>query len=656
MSLSPWRPRRRAPRTILPAILIPLLALVLIAGSLAVYFADFAHAAPLSTPVAIAGNVPALVAKSKIVGPASAQQQLSLSVELHLRNEAMLKNYVSVISHPKSAYYHHYLTQAQLQAVFSPASTTYTAVKQYLQQSGFTITRTYSHRLLIDFSGTVGLAEQVFHVQINKYVSASGESFYANATDPFLPSSLAATVQMVSGLSNAQRWQHPPLPVSPRRVNSKAMSSNGPALFCPGPVYQGSYFTPGQIQVGYNLSGLYSEGDHGEGQTVALFELDAFQMSDLTNYESCYDKQTHTHIYTIPIDGGPPSPGPGDQGPIEVELDAEQVLSAAPALGQLDIYEAPDSWQGYIDEWAQIIQNNPPIISTSWGECENDLGLSEAEVENNDFLFASAQGETVYAASGDTGSSGCIRNDGTTVLNAGDPASQPYVTGVGGSSLSLNGNDQYSGEVVWNDPPVQGFSGGASGGGISQFWTEDASWLNVPGVQNQYSTGATCNAPQGQICREEPDVSLNADPYVGYLVYCTVSQAGCSASEPWLIVGGTSAAAPLWAAMTALANEQSLKEGGFNMGWITPLLYDVASNSGQYANDFHDITSGNNDYNGYQGGLYPATPGYDLATGLGSFNAASLTTDLISYNGQRAPTPANTQWYFAEGAVGGDFA
>ncbi len=296
------------------------------------------------------------------------------------------------------------------------------------------------------------------------------------------------------------------------------------------------------------------------------------------------------------------------------------------------------------------------MISTSWGECENDLGLSEAQVENNDFLFAAAQGETVYAASGDTGSSGCIRNDGTTILNAGDPAAQPYVTGVGGTSLTLDNNSQYSAETVWNDPPVQGYAGGASGGGISQFWTENPAWRSVPGVQNSYSTGTNCGAPSGQICREEPDVSLNADPAVGYLVYCTVSQAGCSSSTPWLIVGGTSAAAPLWAAMTALANEQSLKQGGFNMGWITPLLYDVASNNIQYANDFHDITSGNSDYNSYQGGRYPATSGYDMATGLGSFNAANLTADMISYNGQRAATPANTQWYFAEGSVGGGFA
>ncbi len=131
------------------------------------------------------------------------------------------------------------------------------------------------------------------------------------------------------------------------------MISKGSALFCPVSVNQGTYFTPSQIQTAYNLSGLYSEGDRGEGQTVALFELDTFQKSDLTNYESCYDYHTRTHVYTIPVDGGPPPPSSGDGGPVEVELDAEQVLSAAPALGQLDIYEAPNSTQGYNDEWAK---------------------------------------------------------------------------------------------------------------------------------------------------------------------------------------------------------------------------------------------------------------------------------------------------------------
>ncbi len=639
MSLLSIRSRNSRTRTIYPVILIPLLALMLIVGMLAVYFTNFAHAAPAPTFVPIAGAVPALVARSKQIGPVNPQQQLSLSISLRLRNESALKNYVDDMSRPKSANYHRYLTLAQLAMAFLPAPATHEAVLRYLQDAGFTITHTYTHRMQIDFTGTVAQAEQVFHVQINTYKSSKGETFYANATNPLLPSSLAGSVQMISGLSDALHWTHTPLPVSPHHV--AASGSN--ALFCPG--YGTNYYTPDQIQSAYNLNGLYNQGYHGEGQTVALFELDTFQISDLTNYETCYG-HSHTPIYTIVAHG----PVPTDGGVVEVELDAELVLSAAPKLGQLRIYESSNDTTGINDEWAKIIQDNPSVISTSWGSCESDLGSAEAQTENGYFILAAAQGETVYAASGDTGSTGCIRsNSGSLAPNAGDPASQPYVTSVGGSSLTLNGTSSYGSETVWNN------SYGASGGGISQFWTENPNWLNVPGVQNQYSSGVPCGASSGSICREEPDVSLNADPNVGYLVYCTSSAAGCSSQNPWQIFGGTSAAAPMWAAMTALADEKSVKNGGFNLGFITPLLYSVAANSTQYSNDFHDVTTGNNDYNNYQGGLYPATTEYDMATGLGSYNAANLAQDLIALNGQRTTTPAKTLWYFAEGSVGGGF-
>jgi len=162
---------------------------------------------------------------------------------------------------------------------------------------------------------------------------------------------------------------------------------------------------------------------------------------------------------------------------------------------------------------------------------------------------------------------------------------------------------------------------------------------------------------QDKSAREVPDVSLNSDYFTGYPVYCTATAAGCSSSNPWLIVGGTGTAAPLWAALMALTNEESEKGGGFNIGFVSPLLYQIASGT-SYSNDFHDITSGNNDYKNLHQGKYPATPVYDLATGLGSYNAANMAADLVALtlnNSGWRSAPANTNWYFAEGAVGNGF-
>src|SRR5581483_3874886 len=537
-----------------------------------------------------------------------------------------------------------YLTPAQFAGTFSPGVATHNAMLQYLQSSGFTITHTYKNRLLIVFKGTIGLVEQVFHVTINNYTLSKGQTFYANTGDPQLPASLVGQVQSLSGLSNAAHFHHSALTT---QTLGQQGSVNPNSTSCPSSgSFANHYYTPSQIQAAYNLNGLYTKGFHGEGQTVALFELSTFQASDIAAYEACFG-QSHTKIQTVRINGGP-SP---DHGIVEVELDAEVALSTAPKLGTLVVYEAPNTVSDYNAEWEQMLQDVPPIISSSWGLCESDFGSGQVNTENGFFMQAAAQGQSIYVASGDSGSSGCYFDNPTTpstALEPSDPGEQPYVTSAGGTTLNWNGS--VLSETSWKTG--SGSTGGASGGGLSLDFTMPA-WQStylatVPGLQNTYTNGK----------RETPDVSLNADPNTGYPVYCSTVAAGCSPGNPWIIVGGTSAAAPMWAAMMALVNEESVKAGGFNIGFANPLLYQIASNSGQYANDFHDVTSGNNDYNALQSGKYPATVGYDIATGLGTLNATNLAADLVSLShnstGLRS-SPAANKWYFAEGSVGDNF-
>jgi kumamolisin len=652
------------PRTIYSFLIIPLLAIVLIGGSLLFYLKDFAHAAPAVSYVTLPGTVPAVVAQSKLVSPANVNQSLALSFSLRVRNAAELNSYVSDVTRPKSANYHRYLTQAQFIAAFSPTQSTQDAIIQYLQASGFTVTRTYNHRLLLDFRGTVGQAESVFQLHINDYTAPDGSAYFSNTSDPVLPSSIQGSVAGVFGLNNFGKL-HPlsVLSSTSSRHFAGALRKAQPATSCTPSGSSSSYYTFPQIQSAYDLNGFYSHGYNGEGQTVALFELAQFQMSDITNYEHCYGNSS-APVYTIPVDGGAPAPGNNDNGGgIEADLDIELVLSAAPKIGEIQVYEAPNSQPASLDEWSAIVSADPSVVSTSWGECEANAGSSFMNAENTFFQMAVAQGESIFAAAADYGSEACYApNDPqpTTILNTDDPASQPDVTAVGGTSVTINSNGSYGSETVWNDQPnhVQQPRGGAGGGGISQQWQMPA-WQSGPGVNNSFTSGAPCNAPQGTFCREVPDISFHANDQQGYLEYCTISGDGCTNNSgdptyPWLIIGGTSCGAPIWAAIAALTNEESVKNGGFNLGFINPLLYQIANGS-HYSTDFHDVINGENDYNDYNSGDYPATATYDLASGLGSPDAYNLAQDLISLNGQRAATPASTTWYFAEGSAGGGF-
>jgi kumamolisin len=616
----------RKPRTIYPLLVLPMLAVVLIASTLTLYLRSFVQADPADTLAPFAGTVPAVVAHSKFNGSTNPQQTISLAIGLRLRNADMLKSYVEDISRPKSVNYHRYLSPSQFEGAFSPAQATHDTLLHYLKASGFTITHTYRHRMLIAFSGNVGLAEQVFRVSINNYTAPGGQIFYSNDSDPQLPSALVGQVESISGLNNALRWHHSQL-----AAHATSHGQLIPNTSCLG--HGSNYYTPDQVQAAYNLNGIYNRGIHGEGQTVALFELGTFQAGDLAAYTSCYG-HSHTSVQTIKAGSGLV---PSDGGIVEVQLDAELVLSTAPSLGTLLIYEAANDTANYNAEWAQIVQDAPPVVSSSWGLCESDFGQAQVAQENDYFMTAAAQGQSIFASSGDSGSSGCYLDQGSpsqNALEAGDPAAQPFVTGVGGTSATWNGSTLS--EITWNN------KGGASGGGISLYWPMP-SWQSASGV----GTGN----------RESPDVSLNADPVRGYPVYCTALAAGCNANNPWLIVGGTSAASPMWAAMLAMTNEESVKAGGFNIGFVNPLLYQVASGA-SYAADFHDISSGNNDYKNLQGGKYAAGAVYDMATGLGSYNADALATQLVALkkanDGQRL-APASTTWYFPEGDEGSGF-
>jgi kumamolisin len=601
--------------------------LALVLGIITLQMAHTRAASPPSLQ-AVYGTLAPLLAKSQLQGHSNPQQPIELSLGLHPRNERSLSNYVREITHAQR----HFLTPMSYNETFRPLDNSYNQVSQFLTTAGLRITHTYNHHLTINVSGTIGQVEKAFHVTINNYTAPDGHSYYANATDPQLPTNLASQLQSISGLNNSAIWQH--------ALRYQSLAEPLPAttpMVCPA---AGSgRLTPDQFASAYNLKSLYAEGLHGEGQTIALFELNSFEMSDLKAYAACYG-QSQTAIEAIPTGT---RPVPRDGGALEVVTDAELILSTAPALKTLKIYQASNDPAGYLGEWAQIVQDAMPIVSMSWGACEAVLDASTIQQEHTLLQTAVARGQNIFVASGDSGSDSCLphagRGNPLPSLNANDPAAQPFVTAVGGSTLSLTAQSTYGSETTWNNPPSPGTAqpGGASGGGISQYW-EMPEWQSAPGVQNSFTTGQTCHATAGKVCRQLPDVALHADPRNGYPIYCTAVYAGCNSIRPWIAVAGTSAAAPLWAAMMALTNQLASNQKQNSPGFIAPLLYQIARVG--YTQNFHDITTGNNDYGSHNAGRYPATAGYDLATGLGSYNAYNLVHTLASPN--LKPTPIST--------------
>lgn len=401
-------------------------------------------------------------------------------------------------------------------------------------------------------------------------------------------------------------------------VNSAAVSSTtGPQACAQLDNVQttaGAGYTAAQIATAYDLNPFYEHGDTGAGQTIAMLELEPNSTADIAAFQSCYS--TTTTVNYTQVDGGAGT-GPGSG---EAALDIEQAIATAPGA-TIDVYQAPNTVQGVIDAYQAMVQNPvTTIISTSWGGCEPNSGPLPA-AEATIFQQAVSDHITILAAAGDNGSTDC----GTSSLSVDDPASNPNVTAVGGTSLPnyLNPVSQ----TVYNDSSV---TAGAGGGGVSQLWA-------MPAWQTNLATGAyqaaaadgntVCATPSDGGCRTIPDVSADADPYTGYWIIHTDPSTGQQDAQ---LYGGTSAAAPLWAGIVALTNA-SANCNNQPVGYLNPALYKLAG-TGSYLTALTDITTGNNNYapDSPVNSDYNATTGYDLATGLGTPNGYALAQALCA--------------------------
>ena len=587
---------------------------------------------------------PTLPRGASPIGELAPSTPLRITVVLAPRDAAALQRFATAVSTPGSADYEHFITPAQFARRFGPTGAQLAAVRHSLRAHGLTPGRLSANGLSVPVQASAGMIERAFALTLVKLRLAGGGRAVLSDLAPRLDARIAGTVQAVLGL-NSLSGLHP-LSVRPRGVRSSVLAGSTAQPHASGHVAtggpqpcagasgaasgQGAY-TADQIASAYGMSGLYRAGNLGKGVTVALYELEPNDPGDVAAYASCY--RLHPSITYEPVDGGAGS----GAGSGEAALDIEQLIGLAPRAN-LIVYRGPNSdsnapGAGPYDTFAAIVnENRARVVSVSWGQCENLEGAADAGAENTLFQEAAAQGQSILSASGDAGSEDCDTGGliPNMALAVDDPGSQPFVTSVGGTSLPALGPPPN--ESVWNNGgnvgSLPGLQPGAGGGGISALWPMPAYQANAPsslGV-TRMASGTPCHAT-GSLCREVPDVSADADPNTGYLIFFNGAGSVSNASSGWQATGGTSTSAPIWAAVVALA-DASKACGGLPVGFANPAIYDAAT--AHYSASFHDITTGNNDFTGSNHGLYPAASGFDLASGFGSPNAATLAAGLCA--------------------------
>ncbi len=624
--------------------IVSLLALTLVIAACFGSFIVIRSVSAANAYVDVSGSYSSVPAGARLLGQAQSGSQMTVTIVLKSRNQTQLESVLSGLYTPGNAQYHRWLAQGQFNARFAPTSAQIAQVTTYLKAQGMTIGTTPSP-FLVRASGTAAQVQNAFRTKINNYVAANGEHFYRNDTSVQVPTSLNGLVQSVAGLTDTA-YEHTHIVTT-----EQAAKNAGRAVPKYGAGPGGSGLVPSQVASLYGATDVYKLGSRGQGKgaTLAVFELSGYTASDVSHFEhKFFGKGENVPLVNINVDGGPITPvcptgdtcnPAGDySGDIEVEADLEQQIALAPKIDRILVYNAPNDSTGIttVNEYFKIASDDlADAVSASWGLCEQDVTLASAQAESVAFMQMAAQGQSMFAAAGDDGAFDCLQ-DGTSNIDdiaVDDPASQPYVTGVGGTSFgsydpgkNLHPTYPKGIESVWNDldycnssNPGDCLQFGAGGGGVSRFWPRPI-YQKGAGVNNAYSQkGPYCSqAAKGQYCREVPDVSANADEYTPYAEYCTgdpATNSTCATIPPqpatgWFGIGGTSLSSPVWSAIIALWDSvHGARFGNANFG-----LYQLyQANYGKY---FHDITGENQTDN--NNGLYPTTPNYDLATGIGS--------------------------------------
>jgi Pro-kumamolisin, activation domain/IPT/TIG domain len=570
---------------------------------------------------------PATPVGARPIGRVPGATVLKGVVALKPRDPAALAAYASAVTTPRSPLYEHYLASGQFADRFGPRPATIAAVENHLRADGVRVTGVSGNGLLVNFTAKAAAAQAAFGTRLERYRLADGATAFAPTRAVALPASIAPAVQTVLGLNTTARPVAEPLRgrrgAGPEPAVKAPATADGPKA-CPAARADAATYgglTDQQIAYSYGVDGLYNAREDGAGQTIAVYELEPFNRNDIRIFDTCYFGASKAaamlkRLTVVPVDGG----GPIGYGSGESELDIDDVSAVAPGAN-IEVYEAPNTYYGLVDEFNAIVQDDTAKVATSsWASgCEAGVQAFAPGIEpleNTIFEQAAIQGQTVLDWAGDDGSDGCAIHGNTPVppiLSQNVEGDQPYVLSVGGTTIT---DPTFPpAEQVWND----GSNWGAGGGGISQVWPAP-SWQtgsHVPGFDNaaivkRAEAVAGTDFCGAAVCREVPDVTAQADEFTGAITVYESPYGG------WTTFGGTSSSTPLWASMLTDTASTPACEANGGLGFVPPKLYAIGANKSEDAASFNDITKGNNDVFDDAGGLFPATKGYDMASGLGS--------------------------------------
>ncbi len=592
--------------------------------------------------------------------------------------ESALQTYLEQQQSKSSTNYHAWLTPEQFGAQFGPADADIQAVSDWLTQQGFTIGKVYSGKTVIEFSGTVGQVQRAFGTAIHSY-QVEGKLYSANASDPQIPAALAPVVAGVVSLHNF------PLKFFTRRVGvfqkKGSAGRSAPLYSSPGGFYP---LAPADFATIYNAKGLYGTGTNGSGQTIAIVGETNINVSDVQNFRQLFNLPANFTSANVVLNGEDPGITSKDEE-TEADLDVQWSGAVAPGATIKFVVSASTATTQGIDLSAlYIIEHNlAGVLSESYGGCEQSIGSAANSFYNALWKQAAAQGITAILSAGDGGSAGCDNFNTETVATHGlavsGLASTSFNVSVGGTDFDQIGrwtqfwsqtNDPttsesalgYIPETAWNDScAAQGVSGCASSsnlnivggsGGPSTIYAKPSWQMGVAGMPNDNH-------------RDQPDVSLfasNGFAESAYIVcqadITTPAETSCNLNVEnftYVAVGGTSASAPSFAGIMALVNQKTAARQGV----ANPAVYALANKAGAVCDSgtaaasgntcvFYDVTKGNNSVPCPTNSLdcssklstsdgilvdskgnpaWQATPGFDMATGLGTINIANLVNN-----------------------------
>ena len=521
-------------------------------------------------------------ARVQLLGRLRADSPVRFDVNLRMR-EGALRAFLRDVQGPASADFHHYLSPAAFGARFGLSRSDETRVESLLSNAGLRVTASYPQRTSLAVQGVAGAVGQLFGTVLNEYRDVTGRRFHAPSPDPMIPAALRGLVSGITGLSSRAVAQ-------PQDIPTNGMG-------------------PQDLEKAYDIGPLHSQGINGEGQTIAVYTQGSFSNSDVDGFARTFGISGPRPEHRS-VDGGTTDTTGG--GAEEDALDLDTLRAVAPQARLIN-YEVPES--GGLSSFAtsladvvnRVVQDGEAnIISISYGVCDvatvggqGFLPTPERLAGERAFQAAAAAGISIFVSSGDGAAFACQHFIPSDVeVTGGWPGDSPSVISVGGTFLNVRSDGTYLNEAGWSNP----MSRWGGGGGLNPIEARPP-WQVGPGVQNSASNGK----------RQFPDVSADADSATGYQVFF-----GGNTQR----IGGTSGSCPFWAGVMALASELAQKNGAGKLGFIDPVLYQLAATPQPFP-PYHDVTRGSNLF-------YPATQAWDYATGLGSPDAFNLARDIVA--------------------------